>query len=215
MPVTQTSPLRRCYWLSKFHVERSNDGFWPFFGILGIFPFKDIESFIFNCIATNFICICLRINNENLLKGAIGLQSFTKSGFLTIFGPFLTFLCAFSFKDKESCFSCITTNFKCMCLKINYKNHGTRPLKKCYWFSVSRWAVFYCFWSFFLGNFLAMIAPWRYSPKIFLLILRHMHAKIVARQQKVKNSMSKDWNISKNAREQKLKNRSTWNLENQ
>ena len=44
----------------------------------------------------------------------------------------------------------------------------------------------------FLGNLLAMIAPCRYSLKIFLLILRHVHAKIVARQQKIKNPMSMD-----------------------
>ena len=40
--------------------------FGPFFGILGIFPSKDIESFTFYCIATNFIYMCLRINNKNL-----------------------------------------------------------------------------------------------------------------------------------------------------
>ena len=64
---------------------------------------------------------------------------------------------------------------------------------------------FLLFLVLFLGNFLAMIAPWSYSPKIFLLILRHMHAKIVARQQKVKNSMSMDGNMPKNAREQTVK----------
>ena len=30
-----TSPLRRCYWLSKFHAERSNDGFWALFWYFG------------------------------------------------------------------------------------------------------------------------------------------------------------------------------------
>ena len=96
-----TSPFRRCYWLSKFHVERSNGGFWPFLGILGLFPSKDIESFTFYCIATNFICMCLRINNINL-----GIRPFKRCSWLTklhkepIFWPFFwpvfdVFVCIF------------------------------------------------------------------------------------------------------------------------
>ena len=139
MRVTQTSPLRRCYWLSKFHVERSNDGFWPFFGILGIFPFKDIESFIFNCIATNFICICLRINNKNL-----GTRPFQRCYWSTKiheerlfdhFWPFFDIFVRIFIEGHRNFLSTVATNFMCMCVRISCKNLGARPLKGCYWFS--------------------------------------------------------------------------------
>ena len=140
MRVTQTSPLRRCCWLSKFHVERSNDGFWPFFGILGIFPFKDIESFIFNCIATNFICICLRINNKNLgtrpFKRCYWFTKFHEEPVFDHFWPvFEIFGAHFHSRTQILSFYCIATNFMCMCVRINCKNLGARPLKGCYWFS--------------------------------------------------------------------------------
>ena len=79
--------------------------FWPFLGILGVFPSKEKESFTFYCIVTNFMYKCLRINNINL-----GTRPFKRCYWFTkfhkerVFGPFLTFLCALSFKDKESFF---------------------------------------------------------------------------------------------------------------
>ena len=46
-------------------------------------------------------------------------------------------------------FYCITINFIYMCLRINNKNLGTRPLKRCYWFSkyqVERFLVIFEHW---------------------------------------------------------------------
>ena len=124
--------------------------FWPFLGILGIFPSKEKESYTFYCIVTNFMYMCLRINNINL-----GTRPFKRCYWFTkfheerVFGPFWHFCAHCHSKTKNLSFYCIATNFMCMCLKINCKNLGTRPLIKCYWFLVSSRAVFYCFWSFF------------------------------------------------------------------
>ena len=56
-----TRRLRKCYWFSKFQVERFFTIFGPFLAVLGIFPPKYVGIFTFYCIATYLICIKVKI----------------------------------------------------------------------------------------------------------------------------------------------------------
>ena len=69
-----TRRLRKCYWFSKFQVERFLTIFGPFLAVLGIFPPKYVGIFTFYCIATYLICMSLRINKKNLGSKPFGPQ---------------------------------------------------------------------------------------------------------------------------------------------
>ena len=91
----------------------------------------------------------------DLSKGAIGLLSFTKSRFFDHFlARFWHFCAPFHSRTYYLSFYCIATNFMCICLRINCKNHGTRHLKGCYWFS--KFHVEQFFDSFFSLAFLGI-----------------------------------------------------------
>ena len=123
--------------------------FWPFLGILGIFPSKEKESFTFYCIVTNFMYMCLRINNINLgtrpFKRCYWFTKFHEEPVIDHFWPVFDIFVRIFIQRQNLSFYCITTNFMCMCLKINCKNLGTRPLKK---FQVEQFStVLVLFWA--------------------------------------------------------------------
>ena len=78
--------------------------FGPFLAFWAYFHPRTQNLLLFTAqLLISYVCASestTKILGLDLSKGAIGLQSFTKSGFLTIFGPFLTF----SLEDIESFF---------------------------------------------------------------------------------------------------------------
>ena len=104
--------------------------FWPFLARFWNFCahfHSRTQILFFYCIATNFMCMCVRISCKNLgarpLKGCYWFSKFHVERFLSFCS--LAFLDIFQSLDMEFfTFCCLATIFACICLRINKKILG-------------------------------------------------------------------------------------------
>ena len=147
--------MRRCFLFFKASRREFFNHFWPFFGIIGHICTLAHRIFSFLLHRYWFHMHVLQNHQKKswdwtFNKVLLVFKVSCRAVFWLFLALFWYFLVIFLNKDIQyfTC-SCIATDFICMCLRIINKNLGTRPLTKCYCFSVSSRAVFYCFWSFF------------------------------------------------------------------